>query len=207
MKNIVFILGLILCTSTAKAQETGTFKDKRDGQIYKTVTIGSQIWFAENLKFKPSGEVLNYKDKKNLKTYGYLYISKQATNVCPEGWHLPTIAEWDTLAYYIKKTKKHSNDDDFSSYGIYYHNNVGKHLKSKTGWSDEGNGQDTFNFNALPAGMHNYDGYVGVGSSANWWSIEKNIIMLVWKNDDLMKNAPNPFTGDVIGFSVRCVKD
>jgi uncharacterized protein (TIGR02145 family) len=85
------------------AQVTGTFTDSRDGKIYKTVTIGTQTWMAENLAYKPdSGNYWAYDNKqKNISKDGYLYDWKTANKIAPSGWHLPSIAEWDTLHKFL----------------------------------------------------------------------------------------------------------
>jgi len=104
MKNLflVLILSLIYCECTA--QNTGTFTDNRDGKVYKTVTIGTQTWFAENLAFEPKkGNYWAYNDdESNISEYGYLYDLKTALKVCPSGWHLPSKEEIKTLLDFYK---------------------------------------------------------------------------------------------------------
>jgi uncharacterized protein (TIGR02145 family) len=88
---------------------TGTFTDNRDNKIYNYVTIGSQVWMAENLKYLPAAfsnhdilsntEPLYYHN--NYSKYGVLYNWPAAMEACPQGWHLPSHDEWNDLINYL----------------------------------------------------------------------------------------------------------
>ncbi len=209
----------------------GSFTDSRDNTVYQTVTIGNQVWMAENLKYLPSvvgsgtgSETAPYyyvyaydgtdvnaaKATANYQTYGVLYNWSAAMNgagssaanpsgvrgVCPDGWHLPSDAEWTELEDYI-------SDDG--------HNGTeGTALKSTSGWNSNGNGTDNYGFTALPCGSRSDDGsFNGVGSNGNWWSAtEYNSSrayycgLFYYFSDVYRYNS-----GKSAGFSVRCVKD
>lgn len=174
----------------------GSLRDK-DGNIYKTVKIGKQIWMAENLKVKTKNSWC-YRDKvSNCKKYGRLYKWEAAKEACPTGWHLPTKVEFETL---------------FASVGG--KTIAGKMLKSKEGWNvyegKNGDGSDVFSFTALPAG--------GKGDGGEYILEDKNAYF--WSSTEISSrnayNASMDYFSDYAdiydyykgyGFSVRCVKD
>ena len=171
----------------------GSITDSRDGQTYKTVKIGSQIWMAENLNYETANSYC-YNDKAaNCSKYGRLYTWAGATTACPSGWHLPSQTEWETL---------------FTAVGG--SSIAGKVLKSSSGWSGGGNGTDAFGFSALLAGDRDYNGrYLSEGGNAYFWSsTEYNSFnayyMYLYYDYD---GADLYGSVKYYGFSVRCLKD
>jgi len=136
------------------------FTDPRDGKVYQTVNIGNQVWMAENIAYAPSsGNYWAYRNQDHyLATYGYLYDWQTALNVCHDGWHLPSHAEWTELVNYIAA-------DGYSG-------QEGTALKSTSGWYDNGNGTDIYGFTALPGGSRYYsDGtFNNAGYEGYWWT-------------------------------------
>ena len=85
MKTLIFILIAIVSLNTAFSQEKGSLVDKRDGQSYLTVTIGNQVWMAENLNYDTGkGNWYLNNDATNEPIYGKLYTWRQARKACPE---------------------------------------------------------------------------------------------------------------------------
>ena len=133
-----------------------TLTDLRDGQVYKTVTIGSQVWMAQNLNYLPKdtvgtfwagrsvcggGEYQSFEEG-DCSEYGRLYEKHINAydgfnqNICPEGWNVPTKKQWDLL---------------ISSVGG--ESVAGSALKSneKSYWSDD-NLLNEYKFSAIPSG-------------------------------------------------------
>jgi hypothetical protein len=78
-------LSLVLHPFLLYAQQAGTFKDPRDGQIYSSITIGNQTWMAENVRYNVPGSFLD-SNQTNIKI-GRLYNFEQVKKACPKGWY------------------------------------------------------------------------------------------------------------------------
>jgi uncharacterized protein (TIGR02145 family) len=180
---------------TAAAQQAGTLTDGRDGQKYKTVKIGEQTWMAQNLNYQTESGSWCYKDSISYcKQYGRLYDWKTATTVCPKGWKLPSLKDWDRLV--VTAGGKEI---------------AGKTLKSKSGWNKNGNGTDDFGFSALPGG-YCYGGrdFLNAGFYSRWWTaIEFDDKTCAYYR--YMHYSIDSLRGlndrKIYGFSARCVAD
>jgi uncharacterized protein (TIGR02145 family) len=174
----------------------GTFTDTRDGQTYKTVTIGTQTWMARNLNYKTDSSWCYYDSLSYCKKYGRLYDWKTATIVCPKGWKLPSNQEWGSLVTMAGG-----------------HETAGKTLKSKSGWIHNGNGTDDFGFSALSGGVYYGGGFIYVGYYGVWWTASDSNSN---SNSDYANyrsmNSGNNYVRELNysknnGLSVRCAAD
>ncbi|MCL2183868.1 MAG: fibrobacter succinogenes major paralogous domain-containing protein, partial [Chitinispirillia bacterium] len=191
----------------------GSLTDTRDGKTYRTVVIGSQTWMAENLNYNASGSVCYSKQESNCNTYGRLYNWATVMNVasssisspsgvrgvCPEGWHVPSDAEWEILVKYV----------DSNAPGN-YDNNAGTKLRSKSGWYNNVNGTDDYGFSALPGGYGGTGGnFFSAGYYGVWWSATEFDAADAWYWDMSYINGyvdrGNSYKAHLL--SVRCVRD
>ena len=118
MKKVLSVFLLLTLFAGLSAQEK--FTDKRDGNVYNTITITGITWMTENLKFKPkSGAFYFDNDSNNVPGYGILYEWETARNICPSGWHLPSGADYQTLAnHFEQKSNWGKIASDPTSFGI-----------------------------------------------------------------------------------------
>lgn len=174
-----------------QSEKWESMKDSRDGETYRIVKIGEQTWTAENMRYKTADSDCFGNDTNECHRYGRYYTWKAAQNVCPAGFHLPTLSEWNVL---IKEV---------GGFAV-----AGKNLKSGVGWLNDGYGTDDFGFSALAGGYMKKNENLFEGDYALFWSApEENSdvahFMGLQRNDiaytsDESKNSK---------LSVRCVKD
>jgi uncharacterized protein (TIGR02145 family) len=195
-----------------------------DGNVYSTVTIGKQIWMAENLKTThyctgnsiryyldstkwnstTNGAYCNYNnDPSNAIFYGRLYnwyAITDSRNICPKGWHVPTDADWEILTNYL------------GGEGI-----AGGKLKSTdtTFWKAPNSyATNEFGFSALAGGIRKADGtFSQMKNYGYWWSLAKENAAVSWYRDLSYNmatvNSYNAFRKNDKreGYCVRCLKD
>jgi uncharacterized protein (TIGR02145 family) len=196
-----------------------------DGNIYHKVSIGTQIWLTENLrtthyrngdsiplvitdaqwKTLTTGAWCNYDNlPSNAKTYGRLYnwhAVNDSRGLCPEGWHVPSDNEWNSLALFLGGESV-----------------AGGKMKT-TGTIEQGNGSwyapntgatNSSGFTGLPGGYRiNYGNYYSIGNVAYFWSSSDTTLLNSWNfvldanNENLIRH----YNFQTNGFSVRCIKD
>ncbi len=234
-------------------------KQNNTGPI-KRVTIGTQVWMVSNLNvstfrngvdipeaqddaaWRKAGEnkqpawCYYDKDPKNGLKYGKLYnwyAVVDSNGLCPQGWHVPSHKEWETLVSYLGE-------------------NAGTKMKAKSGWNKvelggsatcpvcsgwnaeyrrktachrckdtrnipaavvyhSGDGNNLSGFTGLPGGYRDNGGYFGyIGDDGYWWSSSENKTDNAWtrslfnSNGDANRSGANSKES---GFSVRCLRD
>jgi uncharacterized protein (TIGR02145 family) len=221
MKKIIFFLLAGALSYACWSQDPShTFKDPRDGKIYNIVTIGEQTWMAENLAYLPGvvgpqtgsdtepcyyvyGYDYEYEDVAkakafdNYKTYGVLYNWQAAMTACPEGWHLPSEAEWTQLTEYLGGTAVAG----------------GKMKEAGTAhWTTPNtDATNSSGFTALPGGNRSYfrGTFNAIGDYGDWWSSTDDGTGSVrnWPLYNYSGNFRSYQENKEMGLSVRCVRD
>jgi len=199
MKKIIFLFILFVPIPIAHSQkyvgprelEPGTLTDERDHKTYRCITIGGKVWMAENLNHAVgigswcySLNVLNKmtgKPSEGCDEYGRLYTWEIAQKVCPDGWHLPSDEEWNSL---------------IQSFG------GDPEVKQKTKISQ------SLDFNAQLGGFRNGFGvFRGIDATGFYWTSSENENGGSYRRFDKEAFVLWYHTDKNYGFSVRCVRD
>jgi uncharacterized protein (TIGR02145 family) len=135
----------------------GEILDERDGQIYKTIEIGTQTWLAQNMNYDTTGFCYEYLPE-NCEKYGKLYRKDVASKICPTGWKLPDTLEWRKLINYTKEylNKKDAGAALKSSNGMWFsYTQEDKYQYCVYGLDENcinGEGSNELGFSAIPLG-------------------------------------------------------
>jgi uncharacterized protein (TIGR02145 family) len=222
LMSYVFTGGPAPCTSTVS---------DIDGNVYQTVKIGDQWWMMENLKVThyrngdpipnvtedgpwsgiSTGAYCDYdNDPANAEIYGRLYnwfAVDDARNIAPEGWHVPSDAEWKQLEMYLGMSQAEADGTGWRG------TDEGGMLKETciTHWNPPNTGAtNESGFSALPAGSrYAYGYYRNMGSYAAFWCSTGHHSHAAWFRLLAYDNSQIGLDshGRVYGMSVRCVRD
>ena len=199
-----------------------------DSNVYHYVTVGNQVWMAENLKVTKLNDsaiiplVLNGSEWQQLTTPGYCYYNNEVENkaiygalynwnavnsgkLCPVGWHVPSLSEWTSLINYLGGEEIAGTK--LMEVGI-------AHWISRVepGYDSNKNATNESGFTALPGGGIINDDFSDMHEQAIWWCSTNNLfeekadvafIYYNWYKVYLVNNR----NGINDGLSVRCLKD
>ena len=187
----------------------GSFTDARDGRVYKTIDIWGQTWMAENLDYRDSvakpeleGNRWCYgNEAEQCDAYGSFYSCELSSQVCPAGWHLPSISDWFELYNFI----------------VLMGGDPQSGLRAKDGWLDYSdnvnNGTDVLGFTALPGGIMYGENSYGSATQEAWFWYAQDCSLNEYEAFYLSSEEVNFVTSSVSGgkitdaYSVRCIKD
>ncbi|MDR0516969.1 MAG: fibrobacter succinogenes major paralogous domain-containing protein [Fibromonadaceae bacterium] len=228
-------------TSTAKPSSpnavAGSLTDTRDKKVYETVVIGTQTWMTENLSYNAAGSKCYGNYAANCDKHGRLYdwataldlpsscnsascsgqVKEKHKGICPSGWHIPSMEDWNKLMRYVDKVDNTRSPYDSPTAGI--------HLKSISGWYSGwigdiwygGSGKDTYGFSALPGGYYSSTegSFKNTGYNGDWWSTAEYDGSGAYRFD--LYYGDKAGWSDIGGanrrydkanlFSIRCLKD
>jgi len=196
--------------STEPEDDASSIKDI-DGNVYKTVKIGNQVWMAENLKVThyrngnaipnvtdnlqwtnlTTGAYSSYNnDPVNTDTYGLLYnwyAVNDSRNIAPVGWHVPTGGEWRQLESYLGMSQ-----DEMNKSGLRGTDQGGK-MKAKGTleggdglWHNPNSGAtNESGFLALPGGYRavGNGSFYSIGYNGYWWSATEYDLKGAWNRE------------------------
>ena len=208
-----------------------------DGNVYKTIKIGTQVWMIDNLKtthYNEGTAIPEVSDNTswfNLTTPAYSWYGNDSTtnaqlfgamynyyavsdtnniNVCPVGWDVPTDSEWTNLTDFL--------EDSGYGYGG-SGSDIGKSMASTFGWTlsgttgEIGNDQGSNNssgFSGFPGGNRSGNGsFFNIGFNGNWWSSSEVNTSDAWYRFlfYITGFVNRNLSNTGSGFSVRCLRD
>lgn len=206
MKKALWILTSVVMLSAAACKKNDKkegevipanhFKDIRDGNVYKTVVIGTQTWMAENLNYAADGSLCYNNDEEKCKEYGRLYTQQQARTACPQGYRLPSEEDFQKLEKFLGMS-----EEDAEKYGSERGTDEGTKLK-------EGGSSG---FNAKLAGYYinnkfDLENYMGTfWTSTEGASTGDFYYRRVYNNSAQIERGRMYFTGNYA--CVRCIKE
>lgn len=239
-RTIFFLIALLpfRCLSQNPCHDIDIIIDN-DSNVYHSISLGTQCWLQENMRSthtRNGDKILVFNPNTNdsvslfipllsvagkslgeFSEYGYLYTWNAAQQVCPKGWHLPSLQEWEVLFQYV-------GADSLNWCGG-NEQNISKALASKTTWNkaDESeydvcdpatnpSNNNSSGFDAKPAGIFFYDHIFkqlinACGFMSCFWtgtfSAETRAYIINVSNESIIREVyPQQW-----GMSVRCIMD
>jgi uncharacterized protein (TIGR02145 family) len=220
---------LVIHSSTPNACE-GYVSIPYGGQTYLLVAIGNQCWLRENLNIGEmieGGEAQSNNqliekycyndDTANCEKYGGLYQWQEIMNyfplqgtqgICPNGWHIPSDDDWKELEGYADT--HYDVGDPIWDENEFRGFDAGKHLKSLLGWTENGNGDNLFDFKARASGF--WESGVSFSSETEegyFWSsthdsgLNAAVRKLSFDSHQVSRN----YHWEEAAFSVRCLRN
>ena len=198
-----------------------------EGNVYKTVVIGTQVWMAENLKttrFNDGASISLVTDNiewGNQNSPGYCWLNNDFNNknncggmynwyavnngkLCPDGWHVPSDEDFKILEIHLGMSQSEANAM------LWRGTNQGEQLKNTSGWPSGDNGTNTSGFSALPGGFRKETGeFVEYITDATWWTstgLDANNSWMRGVRAGYSQVGRN-YKYKNNGLSVRCVKN
>jgi uncharacterized protein (TIGR02145 family) len=201
-----------------------TFTDPRDSRTYYQISIGDQVWMAENLSFNAGGAIgYTVNDEENYPgyqdVYGLLYSYNEAKDACPPGWRLPSDEDWKVLEARFGMTE-YIGLNNFGRRGTSQANLMksdSPHWKEP--YTQSGTKKD-MDFFVLPAGYYSpqdrncHDLGVGAGFLTSSFNTDSTLIIIrhfAYYSTLIDRSAisfiDTTATDLNYRFSVRCIKD
>jgi len=223
--KLLLLFGLLVIVACEKESTNPEDEGKGsatdiEGNVFKTMKIGNQVWMAENLKVThyrngdpipqitddsqwydlTSGAYCDYEnDTSKVEVYGRLYnwpAVNDSRKIAPLGWHTPSDGEWQTLIDYL--------EGDQVAGGKMKETGTECWTEPNTGATNESG------FSALPGGFRDaYGNFNSMGGSAWFWTAtaSSDNAAWYWMLSYSQANAVHdPYTKRC-AYSVRCIKD
>lgn len=198
---------------TTDPEKDFTFTDPRDGFEYRCTTIGSKDWFKDNLSYRKYGRPLEGCPA-TADVFGMIYNWEEASNACPEGWHVSTLQDWADAADAAAGTTGTGAKDMFTGVAGKMMCNATFNLNAMWEYSSYVKITNDSRLSLLPIGFANIgslkDEYSSFGTYATFWTADEKdgesafYRYIYFDQDDVLLGSADKKS---FGASVRCVRD